>query len=412
MVLVRRSLSNPFDRKENPLVTIAFHTPSLETHLRDPNSAASRLLRLAEIPEITLLCLPDLNNRPVTLPGVVSGIYEQWGDGAALVTGDDAMYGLSSITNVDPLSPVRPGSSLRYGDLGVARTDIFVDWMVVDPQLLTHFEPPNIPSRRILVITPEDCLELIRLLLTGNHRFYLTPSRKCDDSYYYNYRLSRLFPLTALPPLAPVNSLRNRCSFLLRATDHVLFLTHKSLQPYDYMGYHLAYSTVLLPGITEDIMRIAMFTHKIKLNKKQQKCNLRVGDASRAFYSRLRDRNPALYAYLRSEQLQKDLEAVYEIRHVIAHRDFITPIDRLRHGIHFVVEDLKPELFQTNPTLQSWFEVSGDPEKPLFSPERYARWAVDFATAFVRKVVGLLGYDSRSQAVNAKDDPSRTPLYF
>jgi len=288
-------------------------------------------------------------------------------------------------------------------DLFTSNIGDFLVVAAIEPSLKCEVAGDNI-------ITAEQALELVRVILTAHGRFYINAEARVHEWSYYLYRHRKLFKgfQYALTVAACVHgkglsekahdyfvSLGTRLNFICRAYDKVAFFSLKTANYNDQNAqlYHLAYFVMLITGVFDDLAHIIEECYHIEIERRTDS-GLRISKA-KAFYESLQSKNADLHEFLNRGDIQTSINAFYPIRDSLQHREF--PI-----GIQFVKfpEDAKNLFELTDEAVDSLKMVQEasncivNLQKPCLNPLPFITWAQEFLIVLVNSILSYINWDS------------------
>lgn len=328
---------NPFDRNRQsvPLMRFVLHSTSLTDEILAEDSPANRLVKLNRLKEIKITPLPTDNNnlrKRFADSGLVFTEYDSSESRVILKVADGSIHNVTSpfATRLPEKlwEPIISDSRVRLADLFAS--DIG-DYLVV-----SRAEPSlKCKVARDCIITAERALELVRIILTANGRFYISPEEPVDEWLYYLYRYRKIFKRFQYAWTYAhgsglsekiydyVASLGTRLDFICRAYDKIVFFSLKTPNPdtQDNQLYHLAYFIMLITGVFDDLAHIINEFYHMGINPRT--VGLQIKRETKEFYTSLKSRNDALYKLLTALDTQRGINAVYFLRDPFQHREWL-----------------------------------------------------------------------------------------
>jgi len=182
---------NPFERdlQNMPLMRFLLHSDSLSNEMLSEDSPAHRLVKLNCFKEIQIMPLPTANSEVIKIlvdNALISTEYYSYESGVALKASDGSIYAVTSQPPRNLWEQVMPSSRVTLADIFASK---ICDYLVVgigDP-ILTYKEV------EADIITAEQALDMVRILLAAHGRFYISPEVTVNEWFYYLYRFKKLF---------------------------------------------------------------------------------------------------------------------------------------------------------------------------------------------------------------------------
>lgn len=410
-----RHVKNPFDRdpRSVPLIRFMLHTKSLSSEILLRDSPAHRLIKLNSLNEVGIISLPIADHetrRILNASDVVLTEYSSDERTAVLRASDGSTHDVvSRFTRRLPenlWSPIISDSEVVLADLYASRN---CDYLVVganDPSLKCKVAGDTI-------VTAEQALELLRILLTAHNRYYVTAKLPTTRSFYYLYRFKKLFKEFQLPwtittyaegggPSRKLDdhlaSLSTRLTFICMAYDEVAFLSLKTPDYEDQTDelYHLVYLVTLTTGVFDNLAHIVKERYRLEVGDRRR-IGLRAGQGNKItkFYAELQRHNQDLHAFLTASDTQRDIGIFYPLRDSLVHRELPT-------GVH-LQQNAEPDknVFElTNETYEELREICDQPKfiirgNPCFlDPSSFIKWAQGVTTTLVNRVLSSLDWNS------------------
>jgi hypothetical protein len=315
---------NPFERTsdQGPLLTIVVHTASFEEAILAENPLIKRFLRLPH-ERCRVVWTPTTNEEVRrwlrrTSWGEISE-YEVNGEWLDIRKPSVVRHRIPYLGDLH--RPAETGSRVTVLD------ELFthprsVDLFVVadgDPFLLRD------PRRRVYV-GPEDAFNLVRVLAT---------KRQSEDSFYFQFRASKLFPAADLPRVAmgvardhgfpqglreQIESFRHRIELILRAADQVAYhsLRRPDGRAASECGYHLAYFIMVVTALFDELAWTIAHRYGLKLSAPQMVLRQRPKDD--AFFRKIQAINSDLHTFLVDPATQAVIRLFYPARDQVQHR--------------------------------------------------------------------------------------------
>lgn len=304
------------------------------------------------------------------------------------------------------------------GNSSVTLADLFAsdigDYLVVsknEPSLECKVAKNNI-------ITAEQALEIVRIILTAHGRFYVGAGIPINEWFYYLYRFRKLFNEFHYASTVATHargeglsekihdyfaSLGTRLDFICRAYDKIAFFSLKTANynDQDSQLYHLAYFVMLITGVFDDLAHIiAEFYH---MTVKLGSIDLRVLEGNKppkenkpkTFYQSLQFENAALYEFLTAADTQRDVKTFYPLRNSLVHREL--PIGVQFHGMSEMGKNVFELNNDTSERLKKIsdsliFIIRGNP--CFLDPLPFIKWAQGVMITLVNRVLSSIDWDS------------------
>lgn len=329
----------PFDRTYNdyPLIRILIHTDSLADDILNKEKVAISLLRMTHFHFLDIHFTPSSNIDVLDVMskyGVEPCDYIYHEDFVTL-RGKNFETVITLNTNKERLlMGTYDNSKLKLIDIIAGHSDNY-DYFVVGKYDGLH----QSITKRKTDISPEDGIELIRILLVNLGHFYVVPGYKVNEGYYYLYRFKKIFsefqPAWSIivsgqgygsisqEVVNQFDSLSQRLEFICRATDKVSYysLKQSNNDTQDNTLYHFGYLIMLITGIFDDLAWILTHIYKLRLNRME--VVLKEPVKKKRFYGQLSEKNKELYNFLTTDHTQNLIKMFYPIRDALQHRQFI-----------------------------------------------------------------------------------------
>jgi len=413
---------NPFERnlQNTPLIRFLIHSNSLSSEILSKDSPAHRLIKVNGFKEIEIIPLPLANNdvRKILIDnGLICTEYYSYECGVSLKASDGSIHAVANKPHYDLSNlwePAISGSS-------VTRVDIFAsdryDYFVVgasDPALGVKVAKDNI-------ITAENALELVRILLTAHGHFYIRPGETVNEGFYYLYRFKNLFKAFqhawTVATYAHgkglsekiydyLDSLGRRLEFICRAYDKVAFFSLKTAN-HDTQNnqlYHLAFFVMLITGVFDDLAHIIKYFYQLKINERWD-VSLRIppGKKTTKFYQALQSENADLHTSLTSADTQRDINAFYPIRDSLQHRELLRGIQYSNSSV-----DRRNVFELSNEAAEILRMISGAStyivnwnKSGLLDPLLFITWAQKVLIGLVNGVLSSIDWDSACETLTS-----------
>lgn len=402
---------NPFDRNPQsiPLIRFMLHTDSLSTEILTKDSPVYRLTKLSSFKEIEVIPLPTVNENIRTFfntNGLISTEYYWHSDGMGLKASDGSIYNVASPPPKNLLNPIIYDSKVTLADLFASN---ICDYLVVgatEPSLMDKVARNNI-------ITAAQALEMVRIILTANSRFYISAEVPVRESFYYLYRFKKLFRKfqyawtiaayahgKGLPEKIhdQLLSLGTRLEFICRSYDKVAFFSLKTPDYNDQNNqlYHLVYFIMLITGVFDDLAHIIDEFYNME-TKSRKNISLRIplGEKPNKFYQTLQFKNASLYQFLTTLAIQKGINVFYPLRDSLQHRELPLGV-QLTQG-----SEMAKNVFElNNETFEELKKISDSPifiirGKPCFlDPLPFIKWAQEVTITLVNRCLSSIDWNS------------------
>lgn len=185
---------NPFDRdlRSVPLMRFVLHSTSLADEMLSEDSPAHRLVKVNCLKEIEVIPLPtDKNNlrRRFSDNGLVFTEYFSHESKVVLKVSDGSIHNVIPFTNRIPENlwdPLIDNSNVTLADLFASNIGDYLVVSKTEPSL-------KCKVARNSIVTSEQALEMVRIILTAHSRFYVGARIPISESFYYLYRFRKLF---------------------------------------------------------------------------------------------------------------------------------------------------------------------------------------------------------------------------
>jgi hypothetical protein len=406
---------NPFDRDPQtvPLMRFVLHSISLADEVLSQGSPAHRLVRLNRLKEVEVIPLPTANNdlrRRFTDNSLVSTEYDSHEAEVTLRVSDGSIHNvLSPFTKRIPdnfWEPIICNSKVTLADLFASNIGDFLVVATTEPSLKCEVAGDNI-------ITAEQALELVRILLTAHGRFYISPKElPVNEWSYYMYRSRKPFKELQYAWTVAAHasgkalsekihdyllSSWTRLEFICRAYDKVAFFSLKTPN-YDHLNtqlYHLVYFVMLITGVFDDLAHIIAEFYHMKINGRMN-IGLRYDNKkTKKFYQLLQSKNAALYELLTAPDTQRDINTFYPLRDSLVHREL--PIG-VQYTKGFEMErnvfKLSGETFEELKKIADSFTfiIRGNP--CFLVPLPFIKWAQEVTITLVNRVLSSIDWSS------------------
>jgi hypothetical protein len=402
---------NPFDRDPQsvPLIRFMLHTKSLSSELLTKDSPAHRLVKLNSFKEVEIMPLPTADNdirKILNVDGLVHTEYYSHDSGIGLKASDGSIYGVVSHPPKNIWEPIISNSEVALADLFAS--DI-CDYLVVganEPSLKCKVARDNI-------ITAEQALELVRILLTAHGRFYISAKLPTKEGFYYLYRFKRLYKdfqhawtvatYARRKGLSEkihdhLASLGTRLEFICRAYDKVAFFSLKTANHDDQSNqlYHLTFFVMLITGVFDNLAHIIKEFYHMPI-KGRIDISLRVPEDGKPtkLYQLLQSKNAILYGFLAKSDTQRDIKVFYPLRDSLVHRELPTGVQlhqssKPGKNVFELNSETAEELKKKSDVLT--FISRGNP--CFLDPLPFIGWAQEATITLVNRVLSSIDWDS------------------
>jgi len=411
----RQLEENPFDRDSRnvPLMRFVLHSTSLADEILFEDSPAHRLVKVSCLKEIDVIPLPTTNNdmrKRFADNGLVLTEYFSHESSVVLKISDGSNYDVVSpfIQRLPEnlWTPIIDNSVVTLADLFASNVG---DYLVVSKT------EPSLKCRvaRNSIITAEQALETVRIILTAHSRFYVGARIPVSEWFYYLYRFRKLFKEFHRASTVATHahgkglseeihdyfvSLGTRLDFICRAYDKVAFFSLKTAN-YDDLNnqlYHLAYFTMLITGVFDDLAHIIAEFYYMKI-KGRKNISLRIplGARPNKFYQTLQLKNDALYEFLTALDTQRDINAFYPLRDSLQHRELPTgmqlhEMSEIGKNVFALNSETTEELNNICDSLI--FIIRGNPY--FLDPLPFIKWAQEVTITLVNGVLSSIDWDA------------------
>lgn len=408
----RQLEENPFDRdpRSVPLMRFVLHSTSLADEILSEDSPAHRLVKVNCLKEIEVIPLPTANNnlrKRFADNGLVFTEYFSHESRVILKVSDGSIHNvISPFTNRIPENlwdPLIDNSNVTLADLFASNIGDYLVVSKTEPSL-------KCKVARNSIVTSEQALEMVRIILTAHSRFYVGARIPISEWFYYLYRFRKLFKEFHYASTVAAHahgkelsekiynyvvSLGTRLDFICRAYDKVAFFSLKTAN-YDDLNnqlYHLAYFIMLITGVFDDLAHIIEEFYDIEI-KGRQSISLRIKKATK-FYQALQCKNATLHTFLTSADTQRDINAFYPIRDSLQHRELPIGV-RLSEfsGDEKNVFEINSETFEGLKKISDslTFIIRGNP--CFLDPLQFIKWAQEVTITLVNRVLSSIDWDS------------------
>ena len=403
---------NPFDRDPQsvPLLRFMLHSNSLSSEILLADSPACRLVKLNCFKEIGIIPLPvaDYDIRKIlNANGLVYTEYYSCGSDVALKASDGSIYNVVSRSPKNIWEPIISDSRVVLADLFASGICDYLVVGVTEPSLKCKVARDNI-------ITAEQALELVRILLTAHNRYYISAKLSVKEGFYYLYRFKRLFKefqyAWTIATYAHgkglsektndyLDSLGRRLEFICRAYDKVAFFSLKTAN-HDVQTnelYHLAYFVMLITGVFDDLAHIIEEFYHMRI-KGRKSISLRISpnEKPNKFYQVIQSENATLYEFLTAPDTQRDINAFYPIRDSLQHRELL-------RGIQYSKDfEMEKNVFELSGETADSLKMISDAltyivswDNPcLLDPLPFIKWAQEVSIKLVNRVLLSIDWNS------------------
>ena len=412
---IMQYVKNPFDRdpQSAPLIRFMLHSKSLSSEILIRSSPAHRLIKLNSFNEIEIISLPvadDEIHKILNANGLALTEYSSDGLSVALKASDGSIYNV-----VSPFTKRLPENlwASIISDSTVVLADLFAssicDYLVVgvtEPSLKCKVARDN-------VITAEQALELVRILLTAHNRYYISAELRVKKSFYYLYRFKKLFKefqyAWTVATYAQgkglskklndhLTSLSTRLMFICMAYDKVAFFSLKTANYEDQSDqlYHLVYFVTLITGVFDNLAHIIKECYQLKINDRRY-IGLRIPQNKKTteFYKELECHNVNLHAFLTAMDIQRDIKIFYPLRDSLVHRELPTGVhlqqnSEIGKNMFELNNEILEELKKISDSLT--FVIGGN--LGFLDPLSFIKWAQEVTITLVNRVLSSIDWDS------------------
>ena len=413
----RQLEENPFDRdpRSVPLMRFVLHSTSLADEILSEDSPAHRLVKVNCLKEIEVIPLPTANNnlrKRFADNGLVFTEYFSHESRVELKVSDGSIYDVLSRTAIrvpeNFWNPIIDNSVVTLADLFASNIGDYLVVSKTEPSL-------KCKVARNSIITAEQALEMVRIILTAHGRFYISPEELVSEWFYYLYRFRKLFKEFHYASTVAAHahgkelsekihdyvvSLGTRLDFICRAYDKVAFFSLKTANynDQDSQLYHLAYFVLLITGVFDDLAHIIEeFYHLKTKGRKNISLRIPLGERPNKFYQTLQSKNAALYEFLTALDTQRDINAFYPLRDSLQHRELPTgtqlhEMSEIGKNVFALYSETAEEL---NKICDSFiFIIRGNP--CFLDPLPFIKWAQEVTITLVNHVLSSIDWDSVS----------------
>lgn len=410
-----RSVKSTFDRDPQsvPLIRFMLHSESLSSELLIRDGPAHRLIKLNSFNEIKIIPLPIADDeicKILNANGLALTEYSSDGLSVTLKASDGSIYDVVSPFIKRPpenlWAPIISNSTVVLADLFASS---ICDYLVVgatEPGLKCKVARDNI-------ITAEQALELVRILLTAHNRYYISTGLRVNKSFYYLYRFKKLFKefqyAWTVATYAQgkglsekisdhLTSLSTRLMFICMAYDKVAFLSLKTANYEDQSDqlYHLVYFVTLITGVFDNLAHIIKECYQLEINDRRD-IGLRIprNKKTTEFYKKLEYHNVNLHAFLTTMDVQRDIQIFYPLRDSLAHRELPTGVQLQQNS------EMGKNMFELNKEVLEELKKISDSltfiigaNLGFLDPLPFIKWAQDVTITVVNRVLSSINWDS------------------
>jgi hypothetical protein len=414
---------NPFDRdpRTTPLMRFILHSNSLEDEILTKDSPANRLVKLNRLNGIEVIPLPTRNaeiRKIFADNGLVITEYHSYDTFVELRLSNGVIHHVKgpfkNRVRDNSWEQFVPGSKVTHADFSASIN--IGDYLVVGATDQSLKEKVIRDS----IITAEQALELVRIMLTYHGRFYIGNKIPINEGYYYLYRFNKLFYLYQYVwTIAaygegkgfPENmsnhlfGLGTRLEFICKAYDKIAFfsLVNANHDNQTEQLYHLVYFVMLITGVFDSLAHI--LNEFYKLGAKKTGIRLRIskddkdkddkGQKTSKYYLKLQPKNASLCSLLISKDIQKDINTFYPLRDSLQHRDFFRSVlyQNASEPVKNVIELSKGTTKELKEISASFPYIIWD-DPSLLVPFPFIKWAQEFTVQLVNQVLLSIDWDS------------------
>ena len=395
---------------------LVLHSTSLADEILSEDSPAHRLVKVNCLKEIEVIPLPtDQNNlrKRFSDNGLVFSEYFSNESQVVLKVSDGSIHNVISLfTNRIPENlwdPLIDNSNVTLADLFASNIGDYLVVSKTEPSL-------KCKVARNSIVTSEQALEMVRIILTAHGRLYVGAGIPISESFYYLYRFKTLFKgyqyawtVAAYAHGQGLSekihnyllSLGTRLEFICRAYDKVAFFSLETAN-YNHQRiqlYHLVYFIMLITGVFDDLAHIIEEFYQLKI-KGRKNISLRIPEGNKKqeqsmFYQSLQSKNATLYEFLTELDTQRDIKAFYPLRDSLQHRELPTGVQL--HEMSEIGKNVFELDSETSELLKKIsdsliFIIRGTP--CFLDPLLFIKWAQEVTNKLVNRVLSSIDWDS------------------
>jgi hypothetical protein len=386
---------NPFDRKvaNLPLMRLMIHSSSLSNELLRKDSIIHRLIKLNFLKEVEIIALPspnDVVHQILVDNGLIYTEYYSDNLGVSLKASNGNIYGVAALKPKQSIwYPITQGTTVTLLDITASK---ICDYLVIDKDDAIFMS--NVAKN--IIVSPEQALELIRIILVAHGLFYIVPNYTTDEVGYYLYRFKNLFREYQYAwsvavhahgkNLAEVifdhlDSLSRRLEFICMAYDKVAFYSLKTANndTQDNQLYHLAYFVILITGALDDLAHIIKEFYQLEIHYRMG-ITLRIAPDKKI---------PKFY-----QELQNKINAFYPLRDSIQHRELLRGfLYSANFGDKKNLFEISDEAAKCLSTLPYASDCVVRMHKPSIDAFLFIQWAQNTIIELVNNIIPLIDWD-------------------
>jgi len=393
------------------------HSSSLADEILSEDSPAHRLVKVNCLKEIEVIPLPTDKNsmrKRFSDNGLVFSEYFPQESRVVLKLSDGSIHDVTSpFANRLPENLWEPIIS----NSNVTLANLWASTKIGDYLVVSKTEPSlKCKVARNSIITAEQALEMVRIILTAHNRFYLSAEEPVTEWSYYLYRTRKIFKGLHYasmvvfsahgkePPEKIHNhfrSLMTRLNFICRAYDKIAFFCLKTpnYNDQDSQLYHLVYFVMLITGVFDGLAYIIHEFYHMNIDKSEY-LDLRVledneNKKAKKFYQDIQFNNPALYQFLTAADTQSDIKTFYPLRNSLVHRELLVGV-QLQNGSEPAknVFEINSETYERLKELSNSFTFISGSNPSFLDPFLFIKWAQEVTIRIVDRVVSSIDWDS------------------
>jgi len=389
------------------------HSTSLADEILSEDSSAHRLVKVNGLREVEVIPLPTDNNnlrKRFSDSGLLFTEYSSHESKVVLKISDGSIHNVTSPSAIripnNLWNPLIDNSNVTLADLFASNIGDYLVVSKTEPSL-------KCKVARNSIVTSEQALEMVRIILTAHNRFYVGTGIPINEWFYYLYRFRKIFKEFHYASTVATHargkeltekihdyftSLGTRLDFICRAYDKVFFFSLKTANYEDINNqlYHLAYFIMLITGVFDDLAHIIAEFYNMKI-KGRKNISLRIpkGEKPNKFYQTLQSKNAALYEFLTAMDTQRDINAFYPLRDSLQHRELPTgmrlyEMSEIGKNVFALYSETAKELNEISDSLA--FIIRGNP--CFLDPLSFIKWAQEVTITLVNSVLSSTDWDS------------------